>query len=622
MNPAICDPAVEVCCESGSPGEGWIWFRCAYDGCHPGVGHIIIESKAGDILYDDCPTESTRKLTWLDFPGAAKLWEGGLMQVNYGLPGCSGSGHRCNRATFEWGSYEDTANPLGVAYLDNAGGPNDRGNVCDGAALTVWRSIAQGGVPDTSYIESSPPWGSDQTGNVGASTFQDHILGPYNKDYWIFSGNLAVDDDLMIDGVKVFEDGWANQVGGGNVFLKFLPKGGTARLNAWNAGGWTGASGSLRLYSSGGAGDSSSNLSRCNAFIIPPNTIGAIQARLPVAGQRKVCYRRFGSAIVCDGMPTGDRVFEITKSDYEDWAKAESWAINYSATGGEVFNSGADGDFFTSSGSSAKDSVPGCVFSAVFNGLPCTTNYYGSAYGWPAYPGTALNSTFLVDVAIRLGISAGRYYAGVTLQMRDGGIIADSSPSPGRQNNGTFTVTVGGYVIPMQARWSMFYTENLGASNNIVWKIDLMPRVVSRAMAACPDALRVPSGYKPKITGVSVGVPSGPLTATARFSQVIGSWPEQVPLAKRALVGAGELWSVKIFRNGGEMANFSLTLFFPSEGYQGGMIEVGAAINYTDYYTTEVVSVGQNAALSLVYTPYGEAPITLALQVDMVFIPL
>jgi hypothetical protein len=168
MSAATCAP-VEVCCE-GSPGEGWIWFRCAYDGCHSGVGHIIIESKAGEILYDACPTESTRKLTWIDFPGAAKLWEGGLMQVNYGLPGCSESGHVCNRATFEWGSYEDTANPLGVAYLDNADGENDRGNVCDGAALTVWRAIVQGGVPDTPYIESSPPWGSDRPGRHRASS--------------------------------------------------------------------------------------------------------------------------------------------------------------------------------------------------------------------------------------------------------------------------------------------------------------------------------------------------------------------------------------------------------------------------------------------------------------------
>ena len=233
-----CKPLVEVCPPSGpSPGEGWIWFRCAYDGCHPGVGHIIIESKDGEILYDGCPTESTRKLIWLDFP-AAKLWEGGLMQVNYGLPGCSESGHVCNRSTFEWGSYEDTANPLGVAYLDNAGGPNDRGNVCDGAALAVWRSISQGVVPNTPYIESAPPWGFDLPGNVGASNFPDHILGPYESDQWIFTGDISADDDLMVDGVKVFADGWANQVGGGNVFLKFLPRGALlASMSGTLAGG-------------------------------------------------------------------------------------------------------------------------------------------------------------------------------------------------------------------------------------------------------------------------------------------------------------------------------------------------------------------------------------------------
>jgi hypothetical protein len=460
MSAAYCEPLVETCFSSlpgsggsvggtspassgwmGTLASGWIWFRCAYDGCHPGIGHVVIESKAGEILYDGCPTEGTRKLIWLDFP-AAKLWQGGLMQVNYGLPGCSGAGHVCNRATFEWGSYENTANPLGVAYLDNAGGANDQGNVCDGPALEVWRAIVQSGVPNTPYIESSPPWVSDGIGKpVGASTFQDHILGPYNKDYWIFSGNLAVDDDLMIDGVRVFADGYSNQVGGGNVFLKFLPKGGTARLNAWNAGGWTGASGAVRLYPSSGVG-SSGGFSRCNAFIIPPQTIGA--------------YKFKG----------------------EDGAVGE----------------GARKVFYQLGG------------------------------------------------------------------------VADPVP--------------------------------------------------------CPDAGAIPAGYVPKVSQVALAVVGGTRTATASFGQVIASWPAQVPLAKRALVGAGELWAVKIFLNGGHVAGFWLSLFFPSEGYQGGMIEVGAAISNTDFYTTEVVRVGENAVLSLVYTPWGEAAITLALQVDVAFIPV
>jgi hypothetical protein len=409
------------------------------------VGHVIIESKAGEILYDDCPTESTRKLTWLDFPGAAKLWEGGLMQVNYGLPGCSGSGHGCNRATFEWGSYEDTANPLGVAYLDNAGGPNDRGNVCDGAALTVWRSIVQGGVPNTPYIKVSPGWETIWYTGVGDKNLPDYVVGPYNKDYWVFSGDLEVDDDLVIDGQRVFADDTAGPiVWGSNVFLKFLRSGQTLTLNVWNSGSSTGQNpgGGLYLYPSGSDG-SSSNLSRCNAFIIPPNTIGAIQARLPVAGQRKVCYRRAG--------------------------------------------------------------VP--------------------------------------------------------------------------------------------------------------------------AMAACPDALRVPTGYKPKITGVSV-LPSAPFTATASFTGTMGL-PGQVPIAKRALLTAAERWDVEISRNGWGDDYFSLVFFFPSEGYQGGMIEVGAAIDSADSYASEVVRVGQNATLRISHTYYeysGDEPVArpldLDIRVDMVFIPV
>ena len=421
MSPAACDPVVEVCCESGrSPAGGWIWFRCAYDGCHSGVGHIIIESKAGEILYEGCPTEGTSKLTWIDFPGAAKLWEGGLMQVNYGLPGCSESGHVCNRATFEWGSYEDTVNPLGVAYLDNAGGENDRGNVCDGAALEIWRSVSRGNTPQftTSYIDVTLnfPVKDDALGDSG-SNYPDQIVGPYDRSYWMTSGNLAVDDDLMLDGLRVYANGNAGPVGGSNAFLGYLQAGRTARFNVWNGCCQTGTNnGALRLYEATAVTVGSS---RCNAFIILPNTIGAIQLRLPVAGQRKVCYRRAG--------------------------------------------------------------VP--------------------------------------------------------------------------------------------------------------------------AVDACLDALRVPDGYKPKIIGVSVGLPSGPLTATAHYVETTGL-PEQVPLAKRALLTAAERWDVEIFRNGSSDDYFSLVLFFPSEGYQGGMIEVGAAINYTDSYASEVVRVGQNATLRISSTYY------------------
>lgn len=441
---SACEPVVEVCPASASPGAGWIWFRCASDGCHAGVGHIIIESKDGEILYDGCPTESTRKLIWLDFP-AAKLWEGGLMQVNYGLPGCSEKGHVCNHATFAWGSYEDTANPLGVAYLDNAGGASDMGNVCDGAALAMWRSISQGVAPDTSYVQSSPGWGVIRSSPVGVGGLPDHVLGPYDQDYWVFSGSLQVDDDLVVDGVTVFADNLAGPIGGGNVFLKFLPKGKTLTLNIWNSGGQTGQNpgGALYLYPSGApVGGSSGNFSRCNAFIIPPQTIGAYKFNNnagSLKGARKVFYRK-------GGLP---------------------------------------------------DPVP------------------------------------------------------------------------------------------------------------------------------CADAGLIPAGYVPKVSQVALEVVGGTRTATANFGQVVGSLPTQVPLAKRGLTGVAELWFVKIFRNGAHVAGFELNLFFPSSGFQGGMIEVGAAIGYTDYYITETARVGQGAvALRLVYTPWGEPALEFTLQVDVAFFPV
>lgn len=306
---SACEPLVETCPPGGlgeligsglSPGAGWIWFRCAYSACHPGVGHVIIESKTGEILYDGCPTEATRKLIWLDFP-AAKLWEGGLMQVNYGQPGCSESGHHCDGATFEWGSYKDTANPLGVAYLDNAGGENDRGNVCDGAVIGVWRSIAQGVVPDSQRLEVSPGWGViDENVPAGAGNLPDFTVGPYDSDYLVFSGNLEVDDDLVIDGQRVFADDTAGPiVWGSNVFLKFLQAGQTLTLNIWNSGGSTGQNpgGSLYLYPYHiDSSDSEDNLSRCNAFIIPPHTIGAYDFNNPdsLDGTRKVFYRQGG----------------------------------------------------------------------------------------------------------------------------------------------------------------------------------------------------------------------------------------------------------------------------------------------------------------------------------------
>ena len=83
------------------------------------------------------------------------------------------------------------------------------------------------------------------------------------------------------------------------------------------------------------------------------------------------------------------------------------------------------------------------------------------------------------------------------------------------------------------------------------------------------------------------------------------------------------MWRVEIFRNGSQEDGFYLVLFFPSEGFQDGRIEVGAAIDYTDYYATEVVSVKQGAVLPLSFTPYFQSTaLDLTLKVDVVFVPL
>lgn len=300
MIPAPCGPWSEVCCQDGlAPGLGWIWFRCAYQGCHAGVGHVTIEA-GGEVLYDGCPTQGSRKLAWLDFPGA-KLWEGGLMQVNYGVEGCSRGGHTCSRATFQWGGYQNLDQPLGTAYLDNAGGPNDLGNVCDPGALPIWRVIASQGVPSLGYLEVDlaeifPPTGDYWRGAPGGDgNFSAATIGPYDRDRWIFSGTASADDDLILDGERIFPNNISDQIGGGNVFLKFLPRGRTATLNIWNAGGVTGASGSLRLYgpsSPSPAGGSSRGGTRCNYFIIPPRTIGAWQQLPAEAGTRRICYQK------------------------------------------------------------------------------------------------------------------------------------------------------------------------------------------------------------------------------------------------------------------------------------------------------------------------------------------
>jgi hypothetical protein len=328
-----------------------------------------------------------------------------------------------------------------VAYLDNAGGANDRGNVCDAAALDVWRVISRGNVPDTVYIESAIPWGADnKIYPVGSANFSDHVLGPYPRDYWIFSGDAQVDDDLVIDGKRFFPNGVAGPVGGENVFLKFLPKGQAARVNVWNTGGYSSASGSLRLYPSAATSEPVENLSRCNAFIIPPQTIGAYTFKNQGAalGSRKVFYRKGG--------------------------------------------------------------VP--------DPAPCSA-----------------------------------------------------------------------------------------------------------------DAV-IPSNYVPKVSGVLAEASGGLYSATTRFLYSDVGIPSQVPEAKSGIIGASEMWRVDISRNGASLENFYLVLFFPSTGFAGGMVEVGAAIQYKDYYVSEVVRVGKSAILRINYKPAAQsALIDLAITVDIAFIP-
>lgn len=175
--------------------------------------------------------------------------------------------------------------------------------------------------------------------------------------------------------------------------------------------------------------------------------------------------------IVCAGMPTGDCVFEISRGEYVQWAKAGTWRLNYSVTGGESFNAGADGDIFSSPPGVTADasSVLGCGFSHTFSGLAVTTTFFG-----PYYSGVS-SGTFGVAAAINLGIVDGRYYAGATVQIDSGGSVADSNPAPtpGKEGNGVFPVSVGGYVVPMQPRLTLHYTESLGAVNTIVWTVAL-----------------------------------------------------------------------------------------------------------------------------------------------------
>lgn len=114
-----------------------------------------------------------------------------------------------------------------------------------------WRLVFGDGSYDTINLAADFPGGGflDPPGwPYGAGV----TYGPYSGNRWIYShadDPASADDDLAINGVKLFPDDIANTINGGaTTFLHFLPAGSTMAVNVWNAGGGYGAGGSLRLY--------------------------------------------------------------------------------------------------------------------------------------------------------------------------------------------------------------------------------------------------------------------------------------------------------------------------------------------------------------------------------------
>lgn len=103
-------------------GQGPIWFQCAYGGgCHAGVGDVLLKAQDGTILYKGNPTGGTSKKIYISFDPAKLNALGGTMDVDYTC-----CGHYCSAATFNWG-YNGSETIVGTAYMDNTGGPNDKG---------------------------------------------------------------------------------------------------------------------------------------------------------------------------------------------------------------------------------------------------------------------------------------------------------------------------------------------------------------------------------------------------------------------------------------------------------------------------------------------------------------
>jgi hypothetical protein len=124
MTPCCTDILKEVPCPQ--PGEGPIWFQCAYGSCHAGVGHVVLRANDGTVLYDGDPTGGNSKKIYIQFNAATLNSLGGSMEVTYKPGDKAWLSHLCSRATFNWGYYgSDTV--VGTAYLDNHGGPNDKG---------------------------------------------------------------------------------------------------------------------------------------------------------------------------------------------------------------------------------------------------------------------------------------------------------------------------------------------------------------------------------------------------------------------------------------------------------------------------------------------------------------
>ena len=103
-----------------------LWFQCAYNGCHNGVGFVRLYNNAGTLLYSGCPRTSGQNKVWVSF-NASLLNRGSYVHVDYvhssqtlrgGLVSPCAGGHACNGAKFNVGLGD---NIIGTANMNNAG---------------------------------------------------------------------------------------------------------------------------------------------------------------------------------------------------------------------------------------------------------------------------------------------------------------------------------------------------------------------------------------------------------------------------------------------------------------------------------------------------------------------